>query len=1392
MNLRSLRLRAVGPPLAVAAICAAALFWFDRIWIPTQQQYLNERNLRALRTISAQIKAKVDNFDQAIDHAIDSFPTQGGNASLQRDLQRYVKLFSPELEIVTFDTNSPAAKVTPGDPPNVTIQRDEGRNYLYLGYLHEKAHRTGLTRIELIARGDIDQATAPLLARTDFDALLLVDAKGATIAQQSSSGLELTSMTKVRDRGLSPAPPNEPGVFDRMRGTTGVAVVTIGAADYMLYTQPVQLSLLHESKKAGSAPEGKKASSASESKKTSSSSDDKGAASAADDKSAASVPEEWTLTGLVRLDRFRAASSTIPTTYWLWFGAVLALVCFAIPVLKPRVLSPRERLTRIDSVSIGAAIFMMMALATFTALDLRTFGSLVPAAVDQQLQSVATSMAKHVGQETEAVGKQMEALADDGLWKESLDYEHEHDAHSLDEIRRDLKREEGADINLDAGAQSGAQAGRSQCKPSWSCRSGVLMRLEKPAYPFFKIMVWSDDAGWQRIKWSTSAVVTPFVNIGDSKLSYFESLKLARRLSSPQSDVPKNGVSVITSPNTGEKVTVFWQALPLLDPAKNPVKNPKNPANDPVKDPAEPDMTGVTLVTAPVSLTAPVLPKNLQFAVVDRQGRVLFHSDASRSLAENMFQESEDSPKLKSLVTSRETGIFTARYLGREHRFFVRPLDLKPFDTRWSLLVFQASAVTETANLGTLNLAVSMFVVYLLAIAVTWTVLGMFWPDAVKRLLWPLAIKGPQYHRAAKIGTVAGLICMAVIAQGMPISLLFAATALTVGALISMLVIVRGSPDSARVSPTWCTDFVWARASMLVLLAAVPASLCFHLSYAFHGELVAKRAESQLTSDLNTRARRISQQTKGVALCTESDPGYQACPGVGNLVGKRTRETLWDVDVPLVRKAEAELAGHAGSVPGAVQSFLSLAYRPYNDIAADLLMTAPARPNQALEDWHPTVSADGKEERFAERAAVTGWQFKPAITPTLPINIVAWLLSGALMGVAYLLVRYLLRPIFALELGPAATLLGASGAAEDTSLLVLGPPGSRRTGRLLRHPRVRIFDVRSLSFAEDPTKGTAADEPISSAADCGPGDRSSSGWADEIHEATSRPFTIVALDYLEHRLDDPAFRATMLDRLESAVYRDRATIWCSSVRDPIELLEELEPPAPDRRRWARVFEQFRREHLGFEVDRPRSIALAKQLDRCATGLAPDVRQLILSECEIAPELLAIAENLAHRLPPGTALSAEDILEEIGNGARYFYEGLWNGCSTSERVVLRQLAEEGLVNPNNQAAVSRMLNAGLVRHGQTFRIMNETFRRFVLCAASHEVVSSWEREGVSVPWGTIATTGVTVAFGLAGLLLLTQEQLVDAWISYVPALAPAIPTVWKVLAGVQKGRIEITA
>jgi len=52
--------------------------------------------------------------------------------------------------------------------------------------------------------------------------------------------------------------------------------------------------------------------------------------------------------------------------------------------------------------------------------------------------------------------------------------------------------------------------------------------------------------------------------------------------------------------------------------------------------------------------------------------------------------------------------------------------------------------------------------------------------------------------------------------------------------------------------------------------------------------------------------------------------------------------------------------------------------------------------------------------------------------------------------------------------------------------------------------------------------------------------------------------------------------------------------------------------------------------------------------------------------------------------------------------------------------------------------------------------------------------------VSLPWASITTAALTVALGLGALLVLTSQQMVDAWIGYVPALVPAVPTVLKLL------------
>ena len=78
MTLRGFQLRVVLIPLTVAAALVAAIMWYRLFWIPGQQQYLNERNARILRTIAVQISSKVDNFDQGLDNAIAFWWSTGG------------------------------------------------------------------------------------------------------------------------------------------------------------------------------------------------------------------------------------------------------------------------------------------------------------------------------------------------------------------------------------------------------------------------------------------------------------------------------------------------------------------------------------------------------------------------------------------------------------------------------------------------------------------------------------------------------------------------------------------------------------------------------------------------------------------------------------------------------------------------------------------------------------------------------------------------------------------------------------------------------------------------------------------------------------------------------------------------------------------------------------------------------------------------------------------------------------------------------------------------------------------------------------------------------------------------------------------------------------------
>jgi hypothetical protein len=122
----------------------------------------------------------------------------------------------------------------------------------------------------------------------------------------------------------------------------------------------------------------------------------------------------------------------------------------------------------------------------------------------------------------------------------------------------------------------------------------------------------------------------------------------------------------------------------------------------------------------------------------------------------------------------------------------------------------------------------------------------------------------------------------------------------------------------------------------------------------------------------------------------------------------------------------------------------------------------------------------------------------------------------------------------------------------------------------------------------------------------------------------------------------------------------------------------------------------------------------------------------------------------------------------------------------QKLALYQLAETGVVNPRNHTVVAQLLRKELVRRDPTFRVMNETFRRFVEQEMSHESAAEWEHEGVLLPWGSVSTMVLTLALLPLGLMLLTQQQLLGAWAGILPTLTPIVPSVVKLISAAPFG------
>ena len=1050
-------------------------------------------------------------------------------------------------------------------------------------------------------------------------------------------------------------------------------------------------------------------------------------------------PAAFSLCGLVRESRVDAERLEIPWQLAFLLLVALVLAVLAIPVLKLLCLGPRERLRAVDVKVLVLACVAGTGLGTL-ALDALLEYRALGAALDARLESIAGQARTQLAGEVEAATRALDAF--------------------LAAVRGaggDVRRERlevGADAArlVDLLVVDGHGAPLAHFTPT-------------PGLPLVAQPAVSATAGAPA--WSLQGrPPPPGLNVSDRR--YFADAWSARgwKAGSPVAIEPvwsrlRGQLALVAARREGDTVGLVSTGLtPFRYAAGSP---------------------------------------GLEVALVSRDGAVQVHSRWKKSLQENLVLESDGNARLRAALWNGSGGHLDVTYLGRSHRAFVLPVPA----TGWSVVTLLDDRVRQAAGAEALAAAAVLLLLYVLVGVLAAVAVQMARPDYRARWLWPerQAVGAASCWRAAallaataavangalrRVTEVAASdherlapICLAVLLVAVPAAALAllslvlgrrerlgagerglaAATALLGGAAVLAATVAAG--DRLGVASAGVLGLCWslqvrpwlgtrrsplAAGVLLAALAAAQAAWGDPISAAALGlatlvwcgpaALPARLRPWARTSEAGFRLAYVTMAFVLLAVLASlqahalwRDAHRQVSVELARFDARHVEAAAAQERVQLAVDRERERAAH-GEVPSWLQAAAVEELRIWPRTGSREPTVRAAAPGlvSALVFPHlPAYSELAAHLRAMDR--VSGEEGVRAPRPEREARLtvraesaVATLLAAVLaMG----LLGAIVRSVFLLDVDAAPPGRRATAAAERVvTAWTFSRPADAFLSLADPHARVARLDLRQ--GAELPALR---------------------GWVGEHAEGGA----VVEIDHLDARLDDPDGGEAALAMLEDLARRDDTNVVLTAEADPVEQLSaklagaegtgKPDPAAAQWRRWMDLLATFVRRPVTAEAaadgDGRREVRAAAAVGRAyAVG----------------------------GLPPAT---------DAGEGdARHWR--VWLRCTVDEKLALRQLAEEGFLNPANARAVRALMRRGLLRREGTFELATPGFREFVLRADPPETVARWEREGGPSAWSRLRMPlGIAVVLG-GVFFVRTQPEMSTSLVGLLTALTAAVP------------------
>jgi hypothetical protein len=1166
-----------------------------------------------------------------------------------------------------------------------------------------------------------------------FDDVILAETDGRVVAQRTSSGIRVVNIRDLMNR-MSPAAeaPRDATKGGPVAGSAQhfaeygrVADVSLGRRDYKIFSQPVRFSLQREGTKQAA---------------------------------------EFVLCGLIDSTRFYGQTTAIPHMAIIVAALVLAIAFLSLPLLKLLLMTSREQFRLREACAAAVCAVTAASLLALLFMDLYCARSL-EREMDQGLTSVAAQLDEKLGRELKRMHEQLDYMIPD-----------------------------------DSGTNERVAL------------TDYLAKFPAAPYPFFDMAFWTDAEGSQRIKWTVKSHETPFINIASR--TEFQALKTGRtwRAAQPDGRAFDFWFGPSFSPNTGENLAVMTERLP-----------------------GGRSLFARTLVSQPLSLFRPVLPAGYGFALLEADGLVAFHSDPVRNERENFIEECDENRQLASAVFGQGERILNAAYEGRDERVLITRLQ-RADSLPWSVAVYRDKTLASSANLQAAGAAGLMLLAYMALATGVVAALFLFWrPRYPAEWLWPRFERAADYRqlsiayaalaaafsawvctvgprgalagvvaapafalslgiwrlkfyglsgrgsarltqRARAVGSAAACI-VAIVAIPLPRATgIRIAIAACCAALAGYLAASRGVLRwcQQRSWPSWRAGYTLASCLFAVIAGIVPCLACFKVAWEREMTLWAAHNQRKLVEALE--ARRIA------ALGAYS--GINAGASRDALLAKRMNidRNAMDLDFFGFMQTEAHPVGecrhHFGSesTTGADgwTRYFGWIMIPANRTAIEL-RGLNERLGNGRWDW----SAEGDVLRLRRHLFADALDLDVSsaiVAKHAPTDGWVWMAMMACAALLFATAALIERKVFFLDVhAPTSSYCSQLPDRITSNLLALGRTGAGKSMLLARRPDIHVIDLAAMAGEDN--------------------------WARDFCYEDLPPGKTIAIDNFEFNIQTPAANREKLHMLEQLVYRFRRTVLIVSTVNPLYYFTAGasglgEPMKPEElERWAGMLNTFQKVVFegeparGIEASQTQFEAALRSATELSDGRVAELgewfgREIRWSEQlqRFGAEITAQIAQIGAKLPRGVEITEAVLTREFLDRAGAHYRVLWVNCSREEKLALSHLAENGLVSPQNQAGVEELLRKRLIVRDPAFRIMNDSFRQFLLTEVDRGQIRNWEREESRAGWGARSWLVLALLVGVAAPILIAQRDTLDEWAPSIAPLAGALTGIYKFLSG----------